>query len=206
MGRNSSGNRGAIGNDGGGNYSGSIKNVETLKNIQNPQVYSAIKDAISRYHSVLGVRQREVKLADMDEGVLGVHRTRNGVSEAVFLNKTLFKYGNMRDLTRAQKADQDGGWGTKSNRKGFASVVQHELAHATWNNHLKAPNAVRATASIQKLYATWKADKNRKKLGYGSYANSNVNEFFAETAMKAVSGRQDKYTKAIKTIIKKYKL
>ena len=38
------------------------------------------------------------------------------------------------------------------------------------------------------------------------YAKTNVNEFWAEVCTKAVHGKADKYTKAAKDIIKKYKL
>lgn len=62
MGRNSSGNRGT--KDGGGDYKGKITNVGPLVEMTDPQMYKATKQAISRYHAVLGVRQREVKLAD----------------------------------------------------------------------------------------------------------------------------------------------
>ena len=66
MGRNSGGvgARGGL-QPGDATYKGSIKNVESLIKIKDPQVYKAVGEAISRYHSVLGVRQRKVKLADL---------------------------------------------------------------------------------------------------------------------------------------------
>lgn len=47
---------------------------------------------------------------------------------------------------------------------------------------------------------------DKSKQGYGKYAKTNVNEFWAEVCTKAVHGKADKYTKAAKDIIKKYKL
>lgn len=37
-------------------------------------------------------------------------------------------------------------------------------------------------------------------------AKTNINEFWAETSAKAVRGDQDRYTRAVRGIIKKYKL
>lgn len=57
MGRNSGGvgARGGL-QPGDSSYKGKIKNVESLIKIKDPQVYKAVGEAISRYHSVLGVR------------------------------------------------------------------------------------------------------------------------------------------------------
>lgn len=57
---------------------------------------------------------------------------------------------------------------------------------------------------IKALYKKWRADT--KKKGYGSYGERNVDEFWAETTTKAVHGTSDKYTRAVKSIVKKYKL
>lgn len=67
MGRNSGSNRGT--KDGGGDFKGKITNVGPLVEMTDPQMYKATKQAISRYHAVLGVRQREVKLADFPGGL-----------------------------------------------------------------------------------------------------------------------------------------
>lgn len=201
MGRSSGGNRGTA--DGGGNYGGDVKNVESLKNIKDRQLYNDIGQAISRYHSVMGVRQRNVKLADLDAGTYGVHVTADGKSEAVYLNKANFKEGTRKSVTTEHKKNYDSGWSTKTN-KAVAHTVTHELAHATWNNHLSASNAKGAGKEIRSLYRQWKSDSRKK--GYGKYAKTNVNEFWAETVTKAVHGTSDKYTRAVKSIAKKYKL
>lgn len=201
MGRNSSGTRGGL-QPGDSNYKGSIKNVESLKNIKDPQVYKEVTAAISRYHSVLGVRQKNVKLADLGSGTLGVHVTANGASEAIYLNKKTFNQGKSAIVSQT-KAGYDSGWHTKTN-KPIAHTITHELGHATWNSHLESANAKAATPEIQKLYKQWKSDK--KKSGYGTYSKSNINEFWAETVTKAVHGKADHYTKGVKSIIKKYGL
>lgn len=199
MGRNSGGTRG--GNDGGGMFTGKISNIGSLVEMKDPAMYKATKQAISRYHSVLGVRQREVKLADM-EGAYGVHVTSNGKSKAVYLDRTHFN-NKARVVAQAHQSNYTSGWSTHTN-KPIAHTVTHELAHATWNNHLTGANQLAAGKEIRTLYRQWRRDG--KKKGYGKYAKTNINEFWAETVTKAVHGNKDKYTTAVKAICKKYKL
>lgn len=45
-----------------------------------------------------------------------------------------------------------------------------------------------------------------KRSGYGKYSRTNVNEFFAEAITKSVHGNNDKYSRKLTRIIKKYKL
>lgn len=85
-----------------------------------------------------------------------------------------------------------------------AQTVTHELGHATWNTSLSGANHKAAGKEIRSLYKTWMKDK--KKTGYGKYATTNVDEFWAETVTKAVHGKSDKYTTKVKEICKKYKL
>lgn len=201
MGRNSSGVRGGL-QPGDSSYNGNVKNIESLVKMKDQQVYKATKEAISRYHAVLGVRQKNVKLADLSAGTLGVHVTADGKSEAVFLNKKAFNQ-KKGDIIRQTKKGYDSGWSTRTN-KPIAHTVTHELAHATWNSHLTGANHVAAGKEVKDLYKSWLKDK--KKSGYGKYAHTNVNEFWAEVSTKAVHGKADKYTKKVKQIVKKYKL
>ena len=211
MGRNSSGVRGGLqpgdsnwGDVGEGKGKGmdEIKGVQDLVKMKDPAMYRETKDAISRYHSVMGVRQQKIKLADLPENTYGVHATLNGKSEGIYLNKKYFNSGRKKVLEAARKG-YESGWSTKTN-KPLAHTVTHELAHATWNNHLKGANQKAAGIEIRKMYGKWL--KDTKKKGYGEYATTNVNEFWAETVTKAVHGNADKYTRKAKAIVKKYKL
>nr|UWI25184.1 MAG: glucose-regulated metallo-peptidase M90 [Bacteriophage sp.] len=201
MGRNSSGTRGGL-QPGDSSYKGSISKVEGLVKMKDPQMYKDTKQAISRYHAVMGVRQKNVKLAEMSAGVLGVHVTKNGKSDAVYLNKAYFNKGK-KSVEASTKKGYASGWHTKTN-KPTAHTITHELAHATWNEHMTGAKQKAAGKEINKLYTQWRKDK--KKSGYGKYAETNVSEFWAETVTKAVHGKADKYTKAAKSIVKKYKL
>lgn len=209
MGRNSGSNRkGGLPEgdfDGGGKGIKVPKDLAGLVTIQNPQVYKSVKQAISRFHSVLGVRQKEVKIGTLPAGVGGVHFTENGASKLVVLSKRVFNGKGTTTGTVAGWASSGyrSGHLTKTN-KAVAHIPTHELAHATWNAHMTSPKHKAAGREISKLYRSWMRDK--KKSGYGRYASSNVSEFFAEVCTKAIHGKSDKYTTAVKKIIKKHQL
>ena len=173
--------------------------------MKDPAMYKATKEAIARYAAVIGnVSEKNIKLADMRKSVYGVQVTNatTGKSEAIYLNKAYFNKtaGEMKAI---KQKDYKSGWATKTN-KPLAHTVTHELAHATWNTSMKGGKYSEAGAKIQKVYKAW--SKSSKKSGYGKYASSNVNEWFAETVTKAVHGKSDRYTKGVKGIIKKYNL
>lgn len=190
---------------GDSNFTGKIGKAEPLSSIQNPQVYKSVKESISRFHSVLGVRQKDIKVATLPAGVGGVHISQGGVSKQVVLSKQVFngKGTTKKTVESWAKSGYNSGQLTKTN-KPIAHIVTHELAHATWNSNLSSANVKAASKSVNSLYKKWKADT--KKTGYGKYANTNPNEFWAEVCTKAVHGKADKYTKSAKGIIKKYKL
>lgn len=201
MGRNSSGTRGGL-QPGDATYKGSVGKPEPLVNMKDPALYKATKEAISRYHSVLGVRQKNVKLAELSAGTYGVHVTANGKSEGVYLNKKHFMQ-TKKAVEASHKRGYASEWSTKTN-KAVAHTVTHELAHATWNANMTGANQKAAGKEVNKLFKSWK--KDNKKSGYGKYAETNVSEFWAETVTKAIHGKSDKYTKKVKEICKKYKL
>lgn len=202
MGRNSSGTRGGL-QPGDSNYHGKVTGVESLANMKDPAMYKATKEAISRYHSVLGVREKNIKLATLSGGTLGVQMTASGgKSVAIYLNKKYFNQGT-KAVMKQTKAGYTSGWHTKTN-KPLAHTVTHELAHATWNSSLSGANQKAAGKEVNKLYNKWRKDK--KKTGYGKYSQTNVDEFWAETITKAVHGKSDQYTNKAKAICKKYKL
>ena len=203
MGKNASGVRGGL-QPSDGTYKGEIKGVETLKNIKQPDVYRDVKSAISRYEAVLGVRQKYVKLADLPSGTAGVHATniKDGVSTGIYLNKKMFN-GKKAEIETVHRKGYESGWSTKTN-KPIAHTVTHEMAHATWNDHLKSAGAKNAGKEIKTVYKQWMKDKSKR--GYGQYAKTNVNEFFAETITKGIHGKSDKYTRALIDIVKRNKL
>lgn len=205
MGKSSGGNRkaagGGIGNDGGGNYKGSIKNPESLKNIKDRELQREIQQGISKYESRLGIGTRDIMLADLS-GAYGVHVTIDGKSGGVYLDKKTFKNGSVKKVSAAKRAAYASKFLSTTNKPVQHTII-HELGHATWNSHYKSPKAVNASKSIQSMYKTFTKEKPK---GYGKYAYSNVNEFWAEATAKAVLGKGDKYTSFVKSTIKKYKL
>lgn len=180
-----------------------IKNVETLKNIKDPALYKEMSRAIGRYYAVMGLEERNVKLADLGKTTLGVAVVVDGDRAGVYLNKKDFKNATKAEVTNAMKSMYKSGWQTKTN-KPVAHVITHELAHTTWNSHLKGEKYKQAGKEINKVYRAWL--KDNRKTGYGRYSRTNVNEFWAETITKAVHGKADKYTRKLKSIAKKYNL
>ena len=74
-----SGSNGGLPN-GDSNYKGTVGKLEPLASIKNPKVYKTVKESISRFHSVLGVRQKDIKIGQLEAGTGGVHISQNGVS------------------------------------------------------------------------------------------------------------------------------
>lgn len=191
--------------DQGGNYKGEIGRTEPIANIQNTQLRREIQQGISKYESRLGVRQTNVQLASL-EGAAGVHVTVNGQSSAVYLNSALYKKGTPAQIIAMKRRSYDSGFLSKTNKPVQHTVV-HELGHATWNRYLTSSSAVKARPVIEKKFREFQRDfKAGRAKGYGSYATENVNEFWAEATTKAVLGRADKYTRFVKSTVKKYNL
>ena len=211
MGGHPSGNRGGM-REQNRETAGSmteIRNVTSLKEIQDPEVYRETSNAISRFHSVLGVRERDIKLADIITNNPSFH-TRGvqftdpitGTNTGIYLQRGDFMRSRA-EIESSMKSAYAKGWSTETN-KPIAHTVTHELGHALWNGAHKTENAQAAGKEIKALYKAWMRDPGAP--GYGKYATTNVDEFWAETVTKAVHGKQDKYTAEVKRIVRDYKL
>lgn len=183
-----------------------VTNVESLDKMKDKGLYREVRRAISRFHSVIGVRETNIVLADLPKKPSTVgQQTSNGFGSLfIVLNKKFFNMSKKKFVETA-KEQYKVGWSTKTN-KAVAHTVTHELAHALWTNNRVGERFRQAGDEIKKLRRKWLADKKRKDLGYGEYSRKNVDEFWAEVVTKAVHGQSDKYTEAVKEIIKKYKL
>lgn len=195
------GGRAGSGAGGGGldrdtTYKGQIKDVESLIKMKDPAMYKAAKQAISNFAAKLGIPEKNVKLAKLSGNVMGI-----GGDGEVYLNK---KYFNMpaKKFADVIKQNYQSGHLTKTN-KPLAHVINHELAHASWNTGSTSAKAKAAGKEIKALYNQF---KRKGGSGYGKYAKSNVDEFWAEVSTKAAHGTSDRYTQKAKQIYKKYKL
>lgn len=83
MGRNSSGIRGGL-QPGDATYKGSVGKPEPLVNMKDPALYKATKEAISRYHAVLGVRQKMLNWLNCRQALM-VFMLRLMESQRVFI-------------------------------------------------------------------------------------------------------------------------
>lgn len=101
--------------------------------MKDPQLYKATKEAISRFHSVLGVRERNIKLADLDGPTMGI--SGDG---GIYLNKRYYNK-SYKDLVGIEKRDYKKGFDTVTN-KPQTHIVTHELAHSLWSRSKTGAN------------------------------------------------------------------
>ena len=177
-------------------YKGKIEDVEDLVKVKDPRMYKALKEAFSNFSAKLGVPEKNVKLAKLSGSVLGI-----GGHGEVFLNKRYFNK-SVSEFKNVMKENYDAGHLTKTN-KPLAHVLTHELAHASWQSGRGGTKNVAAGKEINSLFSSFQKKGGK---GYGKYAYSNVDEFWAEVSTKAAHGVADRYTKATKQIYKKYQL
>lgn len=182
-----------------------IRNVERLDKIKDPAVYRDVRRAISRFHAVLGVRETNFILADvLDSNEVASTYWGPGGSHFVVLNKKFFNASHKEFVEKVRDRYRRH-WSTRTN-KPMAHTVTHELAHAMWVNRYSSDKHKAAGREILRLRNEWKKDPERQKLGYGDYASTHIDEFWAELIAKAVHGKPDKYTEKAKEIIRKYNL
>lgn len=206
MGRNSGG---VVNVSGGGAAAGivgkAVKNSRSISTIKDRSVARELQQGISRFHAVLGVRERSVRIADLSGmNALGVtYIGGEGKSNGILLNEKFFDRKRKTIISEVRKNHYDSGFKNRTNAP-LQHTITHELAHATWNARMSTAKARGAKKEITSLYRRWLGDK--KKKGYGSYGATNVSEFWAEAVTKAVHGKADKYTKRVINIVRKYKL
>lgn len=206
MGRNSGG---VVNVSGGGAAAGivgkAVKNSRSISTIKDRSVARELQQGISRFHAVMGARERSVRIADLSGmNALGVtYIGGEGESNGILLNEKFFDRKRKTIISEVRKNHYDSGFKNRTNAP-LQHTITHELAHATWNAHMSTANARGAKKEITSLYHRWLGDK--KKKGYGSYGATNVSEFWAEAVTKAVHGKADKYTKRVINIARKYKL
>jgi hypothetical protein len=194
-------------------YTGTLTNVRDLVTVKDPQVYKELKQAISRMESVFGLRDRSIKIADMEEGVGGAHFiTAAGENAGIYLNSKYFDM-KKKDLLKFKLSSYKPAskrnvypWSTVT-KNPLQHTLTHELAHGIWSRWHTSPKHKAAGKLIYSLFNEYEKNAGyRRKKGYGLYSLTNASEFFAEVMTKAVHGDPDRYTRKLKSIVKKYKL
>lgn len=205
MGRNSGG---VVSISGGGKASGlvrrAVKESRAIHTIGDRSVVKELQSGISRFHAVMGVKERSIRIADLTSmNALGVtYIGGEGKSTGILLNSKFFDR-KRKSIEKDVLHGYDTGFKNRTNRP-LQHTITHELAHATWNAHMSSTKARAAGKEIMSLYRKWMKDD--KKKGYGAYGRTNVSEFFAEGVTKAIHGNADKYTRSLKKIVSKYQL
>jgi hypothetical protein len=182
-----------------------VQKSRPLSDIKDKQTYNEIFRGVSRFEAVMGVRERSVRIANLDSmNALGVTYIKgDGKSNGILLNSTFFDRKKSAIEHDVKTKHYDTGFKNRTNAP-LQHTITHELAHATWNASMQTASAKAAGKEITALYHRFLGDK--KKKGYGSYGKTNVSEFWAEAVTKAIHGKADKYTKRVKNIARKYNL
>jgi len=209
MGRNAGGVINITRGGGSGNAKIVITAIENSRSIDSIKDRSVVKElarGISRFESVLGIREREIRIADLSGmnalGVTWVSR-KDGKSAGILLNEKFFDRKKKDIIADVKKDHYDSGFKNRTNAP-LQHTITHELAHATWNAGMTTNAAKGAKREIKALYQSWLKDGRKK--GYGTYGTKNVSEFYSEAITKAIHGTSDKYTKKLIKITRKYGL
>lgn len=177
--------------------------AESLDSLPHREVVKQLNRAISRYETVMGIRERKIMVADVGPGAYGVTFVGTDGSQGIYLNKDFFAQHRNAIETTVRNTEYASGFKNVTNRP-IQHTMTHELAHATWASRYVGTNQRAAGVEIKRLYDEWKRDRNKQ--GYGAYGKSNVDEFWAEVVTKAIHGKADTYTKQAVAIAKKYNL
>lgn len=179
----------------------------SLGDMEHRDMQKEIQQAISRYEAVMGVRERNIKLAPIS-GAYGVTYIGSDGSHGILLNKKLFDVSKAEFAKEYSKSNYARRGGFKNTtRKPAQHTVTHELAHATWTSNYTSDKALAAGKEIKSLYKDFVKDKSSTRMkNYGSYGKRDVDEFWAEVITKGIHGDNDRYTRKALSIAKRYKL
>ena len=150
MGRNSGG---VVNISGSSAISGivgkAVKESRPIHTIKDRSVVKELQQGISRFHAVMGVRERSIRIADLPPLKLGVTYTnsKDGKSSGILLSSSYFdrKKGSIIKDVQEQYAT---GWKNKT-KKPVQHTITHELAHATWNSYMSSTKAKAAGKEIK---------------------------------------------------------
>lgn len=184
-----------------------LSSESSIKDMENRDMQKEVQQAISRYEAKMGLREKSIKLADLD-GAYGVTFIDGSGSHGIFLDKKLFDVPKKEFEEQYRKSNYKRRGGFKNvTRNAAQHTVTHELAHATWCSDYVSAKHQAAGKEIKKLYKKFLADKSSvRKKNYGSYGTGNVDEFWAEVITKGIHGDNDSYTRKAFKIAKRYKL
>lgn len=184
-----------------------VKSSGSIKDMKNRDMQKEIQQAISRYEAKMGLREKTIKLADID-GAYGVTFINANGSDGIYLDRGKFDVPKSEFTKAYAKSNYARRGGFKNvTRNPAQHTVTHELAHATWSSNYTSSKHQAAGKEIKALYKSFMQDKSSTRMkNYGSYGKSNVDEFWAEIITKGIHGDNDRYTRTAFKIAKRYKL
>lgn len=178
------------------NYKGKIKAVGGIRDIEDNVARRAVQSAVSQFYNDYGLPTRNVKTAILDYSVVGI-----GGAGGITLNRQY--YNDAKKLMAAKKSAYASKWSVRTNSP-LRHTVIHELAHAHWQDG-RSNLSPKLTEGIRALYKRFKVGVRRGQNPIGTYAASNINEFWAEGITQATIGtKQSYYSVRLKKLLKRY--
>jgi len=185
---------------------GAPMNVTPLDSIPDKRVLNQQRAVISKMFKKYGFEANTVAMADLD----GAHGVAYIGTKQVYLNKNGFK--DAKKLIASKKREYESGFKTIT-KNPLQHTLVHELAHIKWTTEMGGISK-ESESKVQSLFKQAKQEAKmlnkkygqgaKKKWSLGSYALTNVNEFWAEASTQYHIGRrQSKYSKEIGKIWEK---
>lgn len=171
-----------------------------------PDVFRELKAGVSKVESRIGIDLPQGNLGFTTDGKsMGVH-FGSGDNRTVLLQKSFFNR-NSAEIIADLRHEFRTKWSVDS-PIALQYVVVHELGHSIWVDRVEGRmrEFARLNKGIDGLYKAFKNDVKRGKIPISRYAESNINEFFAETFVKAMIGRrQNKYSRQLLKLLREHR-
>lgn len=180
------------------------KNAKELSSIKDKAVYKEVMDGIAKFNAIFGMSndQKNIMLGRLDQWTAGTaYSYTNGKFKGILLNQTVFNKP-LAEVVKTRQYAYSMGFSVRTSHPAQHTVV-HELGHSLWNGKwTTSTDKVKMQNLFNDFRKAYPTTADRKKAGWGDYAASKVNEFFAEGIAKHILGKPDKYTKAIMEVAK----
>lgn len=181
------------------------KYSKELSTIADKKVYNEVMDGIAKFNSIFGMddHQKNILLGTLKSGAAGVTYYTKGTGKiaGILLDKGTFMR-SYDDLVKTVEKQVNSGYWVKTKYPAQVTVV-HELAHTLWNSGWwSSMDQGKMAMTFSRFRNKYNTREELKKAGWGAYARTSPNEFFAEGLAKHILGKPDEFTKVIMEVAK----
>lgn len=169
-------------------------------------VFRELKAAVSKVESRVGIDLPQSNLGFTDSGeFLGVHFGA-GNERTVLLNRAFFNRSSQQIIADLQR-EISRKWSVDSTAL-LQYITIHELGHSIWVDRIEGnnPRLSVLNSAIRALYTSFNKEVNRGRIPISKYAETNINEFVAETFVKGIIGKkQNRYSKKLLQLFREHR-